>query len=194
MSIPSTFNAAVLPKKGARHMVISDRSLGSLGPDEVVVRTKAIAINPLDWKIRDTGLFISSFLTSRTVDFVTSHTNIAHTWFDLAYIPIGEDSDELPMPLSNPDMEIATSDARQEHMSIEYWGTNLQESDIGRVSPSRPGVVYYNNTYTAMRVISNSYNLFYSVYCTNEHELFDLTVSVSQYKEKQFPYPMMADS
>lgn len=32
-----------------------------------------------------------------------------------------------------------------------------------------------NNTYKALRLISKTYNLYYAVWCTNEHELYDLT-------------------
>ncbi|GLI76962.1 hypothetical protein PoHVEF18_005244 [Penicillium ochrochloron] len=111
----------------------------------------------------------------RTVDFVTSHTDIAATLFDLAGIPLRDDFDGLPMPLTVVEIHDAKHDPRREHVSVEYWGTNLQEGDIGRVSPTGAGVVYGNNTYKAMRVIGDSYNLFYSVWCTNEHELYDMT-------------------
>lgn len=33
-----------------------------------------------------------------------------------------------------------------------------------------------NNTYKALRVLSADYDLYYSVWCSNEHELYDLTV------------------
>jgi hypothetical protein len=36
-----------------------------------------------------------------------------------------------------------------------------------------------NNTYKALRVIGENYNLYYSVWCTNEHELYDLSVRFS---------------
>jgi N-acetylglucosamine-6-sulfatase len=99
----------------------------------------------------------------RTVDFVISHANIAATLFDLAGIPLREDFDVLPMPLTVPGMQVAKSDPRREHVSVEYWATNLQEGDIGRVSRTGAGVVYGNNTSKAMRVIGDSYNLFYWV-------------------------------
>ena len=34
-----------------------------------------------------------------------------------------------------------------------------------------------NNTYKAIRVLSEEYNLYYSVWCNNERELYDLRVS-----------------
>lgn len=35
-----------------------------------------------------------------------------------------------------------------------------------------------NNTYKAVRVLAEDYNLFLSVWCNNEHELYDLNVSL----------------
>jgi hypothetical protein len=34
-----------------------------------------------------------------------------------------------------------------------------------------------NNTYKSVRLLGNGYNLYYSVWCNNEHELYDLSVS-----------------
>lgn len=33
-----------------------------------------------------------------------------------------------------------------------------------------------NNTYKSVRLLGKGYNLYYSVWCNNEHELYDLTV------------------
>lgn len=40
-------------------------------------------------------------------------------------------------------------------------------------------IVFYgpNNTYKALRIVGANYSLYYSVWCTNEYELYDLTVS-----------------
>ena len=113
-----------------------------------------------------------------SLDTVTSHTDIAATLFDLAGIPLRADFDGIPMPLSAQSMRMAERDPRREHVSVEYWGTNLQE-----------GVIAFdesigNNTYKAMRVIGDSYNLLYSVWCTNEHELYDMTVRLFHNQSK----------
>lgn len=34
-----------------------------------------------------------------------------------------------------------------------------------------------NNTYKSLRLLGEGYNLYYSVWCSNEHELYDLSVS-----------------
>lgn len=35
---------------------------------------------------------------------------------------------------------------------------------------------FINNTYKGLRLISPDFNLYYSVWCSGEHELYDLTV------------------
>lgn len=35
----------------------------------------------------------------------------------------------------------------------------------------------YNNTYKSLRIIGDGYDLYYSVWCNNEHELYDMNVS-----------------
>ena len=36
-----------------------------------------------------------------------------------------------------------------------------------------------NNTYKSARILSPEYNLYYSVWCNNDHELYDLSVCVT---------------
>lgn len=37
-----------------------------------------------------------------------------------------------------------------------------------------------NNTYKAVRIIGEDYDLYYSVWCNNEHELYDIKVRVKK--------------
>lgn len=60
MSVPTTFKAAILPEQGARHVIV-DRSLPDLASGEIAIRITATAINPVDWKMRDTGVFIPEY-------------------------------------------------------------------------------------------------------------------------------------
>lgn len=62
MSLPTTFKAALLSGKGATH-VTADRSLAPLDSGEVAIKITATAINPVDWKIRDYGVFIREWPT-----------------------------------------------------------------------------------------------------------------------------------
>lgn len=61
MAIPPTFPAATLADKTSREHDITTRSLPPLGADEVGIRITATAINPVDWKIRDYGVFLDSY-------------------------------------------------------------------------------------------------------------------------------------
>ncbi|CBF80320.1 hypothetical protein AN8330.2 [Aspergillus nidulans FGSC A4] len=60
MSVPSSFRAALLHEKSPEH-TIAERSLGPLGSDEVAIKVTATAINPVDWKIRDYSVFLTSY-------------------------------------------------------------------------------------------------------------------------------------
>ncbi|KAF2626027.1 GroES-like protein [Macroventuria anomochaeta] len=57
MSVPSKHRAAYVHAKGEAPK-ISDRTLGELKPGEIAIKIAATAINPVDWKIRDYGLFL----------------------------------------------------------------------------------------------------------------------------------------
>ncbi|KAF9732564.1 hypothetical protein PMIN03_006448 [Paraphaeosphaeria minitans] len=57
MSIPQTHRVAFIHGKGEATK-IGERSLGKLKPDEIAIKVAATAINPVDWKLRDYGLFI----------------------------------------------------------------------------------------------------------------------------------------
>ena len=50
--------AAYLEKPGAS-LVIRDAPLPKAGTGEIVIRNAAIAINPVDWHMLDSGMFIS---------------------------------------------------------------------------------------------------------------------------------------
>lgn len=62
MSVPAAFKAATLGGVGEKH-IVGPRSLAPLEPGEVAIKVTATAINPVDWKIRDTGFFIESWPT-----------------------------------------------------------------------------------------------------------------------------------
>lgn len=60
MTVPETFKAAVVPERQAR-LVVTDRSLPALEKGEIAIQITATAINPVDWKIRDYGIFLKEF-------------------------------------------------------------------------------------------------------------------------------------
>ncbi|KAF4996210.1 hypothetical protein FDECE_12552 [Fusarium decemcellulare] len=111
---------------------------------------------------------------------VTAHIDLAPTMFRIAGIEPRDDFDGMPLP----SVGAATSDSdversRREHVAVEYWGIAIAEGDIGGFDGNGQ-IVMPNNTYKAMRVKAESYDLYYAVWCNNEHELYDLTTDPGQ--------------
>lgn len=87
-------------------------------------------------------------------------------------------TDGSPIPLT------LESNSKQEHVTIEFWGLAIPEGIYGSYGDHKssddgynaPGRATGNNTYKAVRVISEEYNIYYAVWCTNEAELYDLKV------------------
>lgn len=108
-------------------------------------------------------------------DIVTTHTDLAPAFLDIAGAPMRDDFDGLAIPLTEESLTEA-KETRHEHASIEHWGFASNE---GQVLDSYPRL-HTNNTYKALRVISKTYNLHYQVWCNNERELHDLTTDPGQ--------------
>lgn len=103
-----------------------------------------------------------------TADIVTTHTDIAPTIFNLLGIEQRSDFDGQIIPVSMAGIQAANGSATwAEHVNVEFWGSGGDEGEYGNVASY--GV---NNTYKALRIIGTGYNLYYSVWCTNEHELY----------------------
>ncbi|OBT43077.1 hypothetical protein VE00_05541 [Pseudogymnoascus sp. WSF 3629] len=105
-----------------------------------------------------------------TTDVVSTHTDLAPTFFELLGIPLRDDFDGTPIPLTEEAITQAkNSGTRREHVGVEYWGIAGSEGiyDSGLVGPR-------NNTYKSIRLYGEGYNLYYSTWCSNEHELYNL--------------------
>jgi hypothetical protein len=123
-------------------------------------------------------------------DAVTTHVDMAPTFFHLAGIPARDDFDGTAIPLT-PEFD----GRRHEHVTVEYWGSAVVEGVYSGIGKSKqhfhrrcgiytdfntgPGgsTLIPNNTYKSVRLLGEGYNLYYSVWCNNEHELYDLSVS-----------------
>ncbi|KAG6833040.1 hypothetical protein H0H87_012051 [Tephrocybe sp. NHM501043] len=105
---------------------------------------------------------------------VTTHIDLAPTIFDLAGIPLRDDFDGAPIPVNKN-----SHDVRHEHVTVEFWGSGIGEGVKGNVAPGN-SAVFANNTYKSVRLIGEGYNLYYSVWCSNEHELYDLSTDPYQ--------------
>ncbi|KAJ6043098.1 uncharacterized protein N7446_001294 [Penicillium canescens] len=109
---------------------------------------------------------------NQTLDAITSHTDLAPTFLSLAGAT-REDLDGKKIPTT---VAASTADNRTEHVAIEYWGLAVPEGIYGFASDKvqQPHNSYENNTYKAIRLHSDDYSLYYSVWCSNEKEFFDL--------------------
>jgi arylsulfatase A-like enzyme len=108
----------------------------------------------------------------QVAEVVTAHVDLAPTILALAGAPARADFDGEVIPLRERDLEAAIT-TRHEHVTVEFWGFAASEGKLFFDDEDR---LYLNNTYKALRVISEEYNFYYSVWCTNEHELYDLKV------------------
>lgn len=104
--------------------------------------------------------------SNATKDIVTSHTDMAPTLLSLANAT-RPDFDGTAIPL------LPSNATRGEHINVEFWGIGLPEGKFGIALPGG-GLSYPNNTYKALRLVSGNYSLYYSVWCTGEHEFYDL--------------------
>lgn len=113
-----------------------------------------------------------------TAGVVSSHTDLTPTILKLASGGIERpDLDGSPLPLitqtlANP---IKTSG---EHVNVEFWGTGFLEGKFG--SPFEDASGTSNNTYKALRLIGDDYNLLYTVWCSGEREFYDVTRDPAQ--------------
>jgi N-acetylglucosamine-6-sulfatase len=97
----------------------------------------------------------------------SSHTDIVPTLFALAGIPLRDDFDGEPIPVTK---DLLRSNDKSEHINIEFWGDYLVEGNFFYGQSS-----FANNTYKTVRVVGEQYDLSYTVWCTNEHELYDMS-------------------
>ncbi|KAI0484810.1 arylsulfatase precursor [Xylariaceae sp. FL0804] len=102
----------------------------------------------------------------KTVSFPSSHTDVVPTIFTLAGIPLQDGFDGAPIPVTADEQKAMTD--RVEHINLEFWGDPVPEGIYGSYIGSQ------NNTYKSVRVVAEDYNLAYTVWCNNDHELYDM--------------------
>ena len=112
---------------------------------------------------------------SEESEIVTTHADLVPTILGLAGAAgLRSDVDGVAIPLSKEGLVEAVG-TRHEHVTVEYWGYAAAEGPWGFFGTNTTTAI--NNTYKALRVISKEHNLYYSVWCSGEHELYDLNVS-----------------
>lgn len=93
--------------------------------------------------------------------------------------------DGFPIPL---DKKSLASPESGEHVNVEFWGFAIPEGKYAKIGddplpdlggPSFGNVGVRNNTYKALRLIGDGYNILYTVYCFGDKMFYDLNVSMS---------------
>jgi N-acetylglucosamine-6-sulfatase len=112
-----------------------------------------------------------------TAGVVSSHTDLTPTILKLASGGNERpDLDGSPIPLNAH--ALANPTISGEHVNVEFWGTGFLEGKHG--SPFEDPSGTSNNTYKALRLIGDDYNLLYTVWCTGEREFYDVTRDPAQ--------------
>ncbi|GFP54831.1 arylsulfatase [Trichoderma asperellum] len=103
----------------------------------------------------------------------SSHTDLAPTILKIAGVEINDKNfDGSPIDIYDVEAEL-----RSEHVAVEFWGFGLAESIFGRES-GEP--IYVNNTFKGLRIEAEDYGFYYSVWCSNEKELYDMKADPGQ--------------
>jgi arylsulfatase A-like enzyme len=102
-----------------------------------------------------------------TLRYATSHSDLAPTIMKIAGLSYDDrEFDGAPL-------ELEETTSRREHVGIEFWGTALAESTWS-VGVGGYNGTYPENTYKGLRIEAEKYGLYYSVWCTQESELYDM--------------------
>ncbi|KAI1861883.1 hypothetical protein JX265_009386 [Neoarthrinium moseri] len=117
---------------------------------------------------------------SVTLDAVTSHIDIAPTILSLVGTP--KQLDGKVIPLTGPTSHNFTS----EHAAVEFWGYGDTEGDFATGKQ-------LNNTYKGLRLTGQGYSLYYSVWCTNEVEYYDIKQDPGQMNNLASPASNQSD-
>lgn len=128
-----------------------------------------------------------------TAGVASSHTDLAATLLKIAGSSGSEKVklDGFPIPLSESEL---ASPQSGEHVNVEFWGSAIPEGKYAKIGddplPDVGGdfggdkIAVRNNTYKTLRVISDEYNIMYTVWCHGEKEFYDLKVCKHSYSTR----------
>ena len=108
---------------------------------------------------------------------VTNHVDMSTTLLALVGAPERPHLDGAIMPWTQ-ELQSLRNDTCREHTQVEHWGPALSEGYAPYMGIAQTEFTP-NNTFYSARIISEAdgYSFYYSVWCTNEHELYDMKVS-----------------
>ncbi|KAK5173343.1 uncharacterized protein LTR77_002024 [Saxophila tyrrhenica] len=99
-----------------------------------------------------------------------SHTDMAPTILQMLGVPLQDDFDGQPIAYTEEQLSGST---KSEHVNVEFW--NAGNTPIGLAKHD-----YYNNTYKALRLMSDEQSFYYSTWCTGEREFYDMRTDSQQ--------------
>ena len=73
----------------------------------------------------------------KTIQLPTSHTDIVPTLFELAGIPLQDEFDGQPIPVTERQQQALTQ--KTEHVNVEFWGEGILEGSLTSVGPGVNG-------------------------------------------------------
>lgn len=142
------------------------------------------------------GPGISSGAVEKTV---TTHIDLAPTILKLAGVELRHDFDGTPIPVLDYE-----EGKRHEHVAVEFWGVAIAEGGFGGFGTYGPkdsvaitnlivldgkGLLQvHNNTYKGVRIVHEDYDLYYSAWCNNAHELYDVKVCLALLSSETHTY------
>ena len=129
---------------------------------------------------------------------VTSHSSLVPTIFDLVWLEFNDDFNGAVIKLNEDEMQESLHTS-QEHVNLEYWVFALAEGRYGfregeaeginviqlrsamsllvTVGPHGDEVSVEQHLKKLLRLISTDHDIYYSVWCNNQHDSYDLSVS-----------------
>ena len=73
----------------------------------------------------------------KTISLPTSHTDLVPTLFELAGIPLQDEFDGQPIPVTERQQQALTQ--KTEHVNVEFWGEGILEGSLTSVGPGVNG-------------------------------------------------------
>lgn len=95
---------------------------------------------------------------------------MAPTILKMLGLPLQSEFDGAPIAYTKEDL---VSSTKHELVNVEFWSA-------GATPVGMHDGAYYNNTYKALRLISDDYSFLYTIWCTGEREFYDMTIDSAQ--------------
>ena len=97
-------------------------------------------------------------------NITNSHTDAAPTILQMLGVPLKDNFDGAPIAYTQDSISKSN---KSEMVNVEFWSGHGAPNLLTKAK-------YFNNTYKALRLQSDDHSLYYSTWCTGEHEFYDM--------------------